>query len=194
MRRRWFDQYVATVLAREVAVADDIRKLDALAGLLRDIAATTSGELVVATAAQRVGVTRETAAAHLAWLETVFLVHRVPAWGRNLTAKVLKRPQIYVGDTGLAASLMGRQVGMLRNPTEQATGPLVETFVVNELAKQLTWSRTSARLHHLGAEFVVGACCTPERLGCHSRTASSHCRSPTCGREGGARAGIERLT
>ncbi|MGQ0623887.1 MAG: ATP-binding protein [Sporichthyaceae bacterium] len=148
MRRRWFEQYVSTVLAREVAVADDIRKLDALAGLLRYAAATTSAELVVASAAERLGVHRETIAAYLAWLETVFLVHRVPAWGRNLTAKVVKRPRLHVSDTGLAAALMGRQAEMLRNPTEPATGPLVESFVVNELAKQVTWAASTARLYH----------------------------------------------
>ncbi|MGQ0843305.1 MAG: ATP-binding protein [Sporichthyaceae bacterium] len=147
-RIRWFEQYVATVTAREVAVADDIRRLDSLVGLLRYAAATTSGELVVATTAQRLGIHRETVASYLAWLETVFLVHRVPAWGRNLTAKVIKRPRLHVADTGLAAALMGRQPAMLRNPTEPATGPLVETFVVNELAKQLTWSQVSARLNH----------------------------------------------
>lgn len=148
MSRRWFESYVDTVLAREVAVADDIRRLDVMAALLRYAAATTSSELVVTTAAERLGAHRDTVAAHLAWLETVFLVHRVPAWGRNLTAKVVKRPRLHVTDTGLAANLMGRQPAMLRSPTEPATGPLVETFVVNELAKQVTWSDVSARLYH----------------------------------------------
>jgi predicted AAA+ superfamily ATPase len=148
MRRRWFENYVDTVLAREVAVADDIRRLDVMAGLLRYIAATTSSELVVTTAAQRLGAHRDTVAAHLAWLETVFLVHRVPAWGRNITAKVVKRPRLHVSDTGLVAALMGRQPAMLRSPTEPATGPLVESFVVNELAKQVTWAEDSVRLYH----------------------------------------------
>lgn len=148
MRGRWFENYVETVLAREVAVADDIRRLDVMAGLMRYAAATTSAELVVTTAAERLGAHRATVTAHLAWLETVFLVHRVPAWGRNLTSKVVKRPRLHVSDTGLAAALMGRQPGMLRSPTEPATGPLVESFVVNELAKQATWSDVSARLYH----------------------------------------------
>jgi predicted AAA+ superfamily ATPase len=131
-----------------VAVADDIRRLDVMAGLMRYVAATTSAELVVTTAAERLGAHRDTVTAHLALLETVFLVHRVPGWGRNLTAKVVKRPRLHVSDTGLAAALMGRQPVMLRSPTEPATGPLVESFVVNELAKQATWSDVSARLHH----------------------------------------------
>lgn len=78
----------------------------------------------------------------------MFLVHRVPAWSRSLTAKVVKRPKLYLTDTGVAANLLGKQTAALRRPTDPAAGPLFETFVVNELAKQLTWSETSARLSH----------------------------------------------
>lgn len=40
---------------------------------------------------------------------------------------------------------------VLRREVESvaAVGPLVESFVVAEIAKQLTWCETSARLHHL---------------------------------------------
>lgn len=33
-------------------------------------------------------------------------------------------------------------------PGAPAAGPLLETFVVNEIAKQLTWADTPVRLHH----------------------------------------------
>ncbi|WP_349816935.1 DUF4143 domain-containing protein [Frankia sp. Cppng1_Ct_nod] len=36
----------------------------------------------------------------------------------------------------------------LARPVAPARGPLVETFIVNELAKQATWSDNSVRLHH----------------------------------------------
>lgn len=147
-RRRWFERYITTVLAREVEVADDIRKADALAGMVRYFAACTAQELVLTSAAQRLGIARATAAGYLPWLETVFLVHHLPAWSRNLTSKVVKRPKIHMVDTGVAASLMGRQPAALRQPTEPSTGPLFETFIVNELAKQLTWCGTYARLFH----------------------------------------------
>ncbi|MGQ0623633.1 MAG: ATP-binding protein [Sporichthyaceae bacterium] len=147
-RRRWFESYVRTVLAREVEAAGDIRRADALAAMVRYFAATTAGELVMANAAQRLGIARATAAEYLPWLETVFLVHHLPAWSRNLTAKVVKRPKIHMVDTGVAANLLGRRPAALRHPTEPATGPLFETFVVNEIAKQLTWCETSARLFH----------------------------------------------
>lgn len=147
-RRRWFEQYIETVLRREIEVADDIRRLDAMAAMVRYFAATTGQELVLTTAAGKLGIDRATAASYQPWLETVFLIHRVPAWGRGLTAKVVKRPKVYMVDSGVAAALLGKQAEALASPTDPAAGPLFETFLVNELAKQLTWCDTTARLFH----------------------------------------------
>jgi predicted AAA+ superfamily ATPase len=147
-RRRWFQNYVATVLSREVETAGDIRRSDAMSAMVRYFAATTASELVLSTAAERLGIARATTAEYLPWLQTVFLIHQLPAWSRNLTAKVVKRPKIHMVDTGVAANLLGRRPEALRHPTEPATGPLFETFVVNEIAKQLTWCDTFARLFH----------------------------------------------
>ncbi|MBV9141233.1 MAG: ATP-binding protein [Pseudonocardiales bacterium] len=147
-RRRWFARYVETVLAREIELIADIRRAGALTSMIRYLAATTAQELVLSTIAGRVGIDRGTAQSYLPWLETVFLIHQVPAWSRNLTAKVVKRPKIYLTDTGVAAALLGKDPTALMRPTEPATGALFETFIANELCKQLTWSATPARLYH----------------------------------------------
>ena len=147
-RRRWFVRFVETVLQREIEVASDIRRGDALASMVRFLAATTGQELVVTTMAERLGIDRTTAQTYEPWLETVFLVHRVPAWSRNLAAKVVHRPKLYLTDSGVAAALLGRDPNALRRPTDPATGPLVETFVAGEIAKQLTWNDVPARLAH----------------------------------------------
>jgi predicted AAA+ superfamily ATPase len=147
-RRRWFARYVQTVLQREIELAADIRRADALRDMVRFFAATTSQELVLTTVAERLKIDRATVQSYEPWLETVFLVHRIPAWSRNLTAKVVKRPKLYLTDTGVAAALLGKDPAALQLPAEPSTGPLFETFVANELCKQLTWSDTSARLFH----------------------------------------------
>lgn len=147
-RRRWFSRYVETVLAREIEVAADIRRADALTSMIRYLAATTAQELVVSTVGQRVGIDRGTAQHYASWLETVFLVHRVPGWSRNLTAKVVRRPKLYLTDTGVAGALLGKDAAAMQRPTDPAAGALFETFVANEIAKQLTWCETPARLFH----------------------------------------------
>ncbi|MGH3922061.1 MAG: ATP-binding protein, partial [Pseudonocardiaceae bacterium] len=147
-RRRWFARYVETVLAREIEMVADIRRADALTSMIRYLAATTAQELVVSTVGQRVGLDRGTAQRYMSWLETVFLVHRVPAWSRNLTAKVVRRPKLYLTDTGVAGALLGKDATALQRPTDPAAGALFETFAANEIAKQLTWCETPARLFH----------------------------------------------
>lgn len=116
--------------------------------MVRFLAATTGQELVITTMAERLGIDRTTAQTYEPWLEAVFLVQRVPAWSRNLAAKVVRRPKLYLTDSGVAAALLGKDPNGLRRPTEPATGALVETFVAAEIAKQLTWNDVPARLGH----------------------------------------------
>ena len=59
---------------------------------------------------------------------------------------VIARKVIFV-DTGLAANLCGLTEARLRR-TDSLVGPLIENFVIGELARQLTWAQTRARLFH----------------------------------------------
>lgn len=147
-RRRWFERYLETVLRREVESAADLRRFDALHGMARLLLATTSSELVVARLADKLGIDRATAEVYEPWMETAFLVHRLPAWSRNVASKIVHRPKLHACDTGLAAAVMGKGPEALARLTDPSVGPLVESFVIGEIAKQLTWSGASARLHH----------------------------------------------
>lgn len=95
-RRRWFERYVETVLRREVETAADLRRFDALITLTRLLVANTGAEVVVSRLAQDVGVDRSTVETYLPWIESTFLVHRLPAWSRNAGTKVVHRPKIHV--------------------------------------------------------------------------------------------------
>jgi hypothetical protein len=147
-RRRWFERYVETVLRREVETAADLRRFDALVALTRLLIARTGSELVVSRLAQDVGLDRSTAESYLAWIESTFLVHRLPAWSRSAGTKVVHRPKLHVCDSALGAAIVGKDAAALDRRHEPMTGPLVESFAIAEIAKQLTWSQTSARLHH----------------------------------------------
>jgi uncharacterized protein len=76
----------------------------------------------------------------------------------NLSSKVVHRPKIHLIDTGLAAARCGLTVERLLN-TPELFGALLETFVVMELRKQLSWSSTHPSLWHFrdrgGAEVDV---------------------------------------
>jgi len=148
-RRRWFERYLETVLRREVESAADLRRFDALVDMTRLLMSTTGSELVISHLADSLGIDRATAESYEPWIETTFLVHRLPAWSRNVASKVVRRPKLHVCDTGLAAAVIGKGPEALARLNDPSVGPLVESFAIAEIAKQLTWADISARLHHL---------------------------------------------
>ena len=80
---------------------------------------------------------------YLELLESLFLIHRLPAWSRNLTKRQIQRAKVFLTDTGLNAALAGLYVEHL-NTIQGADhlGPLLEEFVVCELLRQQGWSST----------------------------------------------------
>lgn len=148
LRAGWFESYIETVVERDIAALADIRRSAALLPLLRWTAAQTSQELIVAEASRRLGISQPTVVAYLEWLRTVFFVHELSAWSRNLSARAVRRPKLHVADTGLAAHLLGVNPDALLVPTSRALGPLTESFVVAEIARQASSSASRLSLWH----------------------------------------------
>ena len=147
-RAEWFDSYVETVISRDIVQIGDIRRAGLLARLLHLAAAGTAGEVNIARWSQQLGADRATIESYLGWLRTVFLMHELPSWARNRSARVVRRPKLHLADSGLAAAMIGVDAAALRPPTATATDPLVETFAVGEIARQLSASAGRVTLCH----------------------------------------------
>ncbi len=158
-RARWFDSYLRTVLAREVTDLAAIRGARELPRLASLLAARTAQELNINALSQEIGMRWNTISDYLSLLETAYIFFRVDAWSRNLTAKVVRHPKIHFVDSGLCARLMGVTPTILSSPGHPATGPLMETFVTAEIARQVTWAGTDVRVSHFrdrgGAEIDI---------------------------------------
>ncbi|MHB8874405.1 MAG: ATP-binding protein [Myxococcaceae bacterium] len=142
VRARWFDDYVRLVIERDVLELSRIRQREWLPRLLLRLASQTGQLLNIATAAQAIGLERSTAENYTQLLEAVFLLHRIPAWGRTLRARAVASPKVYLIDSGLAARLLGlSEVKLARlEPAAIAQfGHLLETFTIDEALKQLSW-------------------------------------------------------
>lgn len=141
-RARWFDDYVRQSVERDALELSQVRHRQALADLLAQIAAQTGQILNITRAAAKVGVDRGTAETYLRLLEDLFLVVRLPAWGRSLRSRVNARPKAHIVDSGLAARLLRVTPSRLASldPTALSEfGHLLETFVVGEIRKQASW-------------------------------------------------------
>jgi predicted AAA+ superfamily ATPase len=147
-RPGWFRDYVRTTIKRDVVELSGIRKVAEMGQLLRLLAARTAGELVMQSVIDDSPLERQAVYDYRAWLETIHLVTTLPAWSRNLTRRVKRRPKVFLTDPGLAAWLLGKTPAALQDPTDPATGQLVETFVFAELRRQLTWATTDVTMYH----------------------------------------------
>jgi uncharacterized protein len=147
-RSGWFRDYVRTTIERDIVELSGIRKTAETRQLLRLLAARSSCELVMQSLINDSALERQAVYDHRSWLETIHLVTTLPAWLRNLTRRVKRRPKVFVTDPGLAAWLMGKTPAALASPTDPATGRLIETFVFAELRRQLTWATTDVNLFH----------------------------------------------
>lgn len=129
-----------------------------LPNLLKLLAARTSGLMNLADVGRDAGLPHTTLTRYLALLETVFLVHRVPAWSPNLGKRLVKAPKLHLVDTGLTCHLIGADVRRL-SEDRALLGRLLETFVVGELRKQLSWTDPHTSLYHfrtaIGSEVDV---------------------------------------
>jgi predicted AAA+ superfamily ATPase len=134
-RRRWFSSYLSTVADRDLPGLVDIRHPGALLRLYRAVAEHTSTPLNTSTLAERLGLHPATARAYLDLLAHVHLVGELPGWTAGVSAKAARRPKAYVTDTGLGAGAL--QLDGRRLAASAAGGPMLETFVVNEIAKQV---------------------------------------------------------
>jgi uncharacterized protein len=147
-RRTWFRSYVRAIAERDIREMTRVNEPSAITKLLSYLASITAQEHNSVQTSNKTGLHRATVNRYLELLEAVFLIHRLPAWSRNPTARVVKHAKVHLTDTGLAASLLGVSPESLAKPVAPTRGPLVETFIVNELAKQATWSEAEVHLHH----------------------------------------------
>ncbi|MBI2169257.1 MAG: ATP-binding protein [Actinobacteria bacterium] len=152
-RRVFFEDYVRTVTQRDVPEVSRVRHIAELRRLLEAVARSTATEVPDASLARGLTIDRRTLRAnYLPLLHTVYLAHEVPAWSRQLAARTARHPKSYVADTGVAAHLLGADAERLAHPTSPTTGPLVETFVVDELVRQAArFDALGARLFHYRA-------------------------------------------
>lgn len=147
-RRAWYDSYVKTTVQGVVAELAALERLADLPRLLRLCAARTGMELNASDIASDLAIPARTMSGYLARLETAFLLRLVPAWSTNLSAKVVRRPKLFICDVGLAAHLQGATTTSLTKSGPAAIGPLLETLVATELLRQLSWADTPATLGH----------------------------------------------
>lgn len=137
-RRAWYRDYVETQIQHDVRDLSHLRSFDALPKLLAMAAAQTAQTINVADLASPFELTRQTIHEHVTLLERVFLLDRLPSWHSNRLSRLVKRPKLHLGDTGIACALLGIDAAQFSRDRE-TLGAMLETFVYQELRRQTSW-------------------------------------------------------
>ncbi|MCW2791280.1 MAG: hypothetical protein JWO76_378 [Nocardioides sp.] len=141
-RNRWFDDYVTQSVERDALELTRVRQRQLLRALFERLAGRTGQLLNLTDVGEGLGLALSTLEGHTKLLEDLFLIERVPAWGKTLKARTVKAPKVHVVDTGIAARLLRLTPAKLvsLDPTALTEfGNLLESFVVGELRKQVSW-------------------------------------------------------
>lgn len=144
-RRRWFLNYCQRVVDRDLAELIQLNKPALLRNVLGQVAARTAQVLNVTNLAQDLGATPELVGKYLDLIEKVFLCVRLPAFSRNLAARVAHHPKLHIADTGMGAALVNLDSNALARSLH--AGALLESFVVGEIRKQMGWSEEVTMFH-----------------------------------------------
>lgn len=150
-RARWFENTLDTALDRDLRDISDAIKIDAMPGLLRQLASQAANLLSYRAVGQRLDLHGETVKSYVGLLEQMFLVRRLPGWRPGLGAREVQAPKIYIVDTGMLAYLMGADEQRIAND-DQVTGKVVENFAAMELIKHAEWATDPVRLYHYQRE------------------------------------------
>ena len=143
----WYRNYVEAQLQRDVRDMARIRMLDVLPRLLSAAASQTARLFNLTNLASPFQLSRPTIGDYVELLERLFLLKRLPPWHSNRLSRMVKTPKLHVGDSGLAAALLGADTASLASD-RALLGQLLETFVFQELSRQASWQDAPTSFFH----------------------------------------------
>src|SRR5699024_10058601 len=146
-RNNWYRDYINTLIQRDIRDLARISALDALPRLLRMSASRTANLFNLSDLASSFRLSRVTIGDYVTLLEHIFLLERLPPWHSNRGKRLVKTPKLHLGDTGLACSLLGLDSATLSADRTQL-GPLLETFVYQELRRLASWHPEPHDFYH----------------------------------------------
>ncbi|MGK5680570.1 ATP-binding protein [Actinoplanes sp. URMC 104] len=146
-RQRFLEGYVQALIDRDVQQVSEIQRKGQLLTMVRLLAARSGTVIAANSLESALGLSRPTIARYLRALEEIFLVKRIPGWSRNLGTRATAAPKLVFVDSGIAANELAVDARALLRPGAPF-GPLLESFVLSELSRQLTWSEQAADLFH----------------------------------------------
>ena len=147
-RHKWFENYIMTILQRDVRQISNIEKLAVLPNLLQILASRSGGLINDADIARSIGQNVVTTKNYRLLLKMMFLTFDVKPWFKNIGKRLVKSAKGYIIDTSLLCHLQQIDLETIAVRDAHIFGHVLENFVATELLKQLAYFEHSVNLLH----------------------------------------------
>ncbi len=166
-RRRavWYQDYVETMVQRDVRDLARISSLDIMPRLLALAASQSARLLNIMDLAGPFQLSRPTIRDYVTLLERVFLLEELSPWHSNRLSRLIKTPKLHMGDTGIATAVLGLDADAMM-ADRMVLGQLLETFIYQELRRQASWQEEHITFHHFRDKDGYEVDMVLERGGC----------------------------
>ncbi len=136
--------YAETYLQEEIRAEALTRNIGDFSRFL-EVAARQNGQVTNASSISRdVAVSRQTVQNFFSILVDTLIGYWIEPWRLKRRTKQVQQPKFYLFDTGVARALSGR---IAYPPTQEESGPLLETFLFNEIRAYLSYAGLYYKIH-----------------------------------------------
>ena len=136
-RFTWFNDYITTILQRDVRTLADIKNPDYIYRLLVSFSQRAAGLLNNAGVMKETGLDAKTYEKYKALCAGTFIIFELPSWNRpnKLNKKFVKQKKLFFTDTSLLCHIMQRDIKDVYKTDKTTMGHLFENFVATEIMK-----------------------------------------------------------
>ena len=136
-RYLWFNDYITTILQRDVRALADIKNPDNVYQLLVSFAQRAGGLLNNANVIKETGLDAKTYEKYKAVCSSTFLIYELPSWSKpnKLDKRFVKQKKLYFTDTTLLCHLMQRDMEEIFRNDMTTMGHIFENFIAGEIMK-----------------------------------------------------------
>jgi predicted AAA+ superfamily ATPase len=139
-RTQWFDDYLTTILQRDVRTVADIRNPMKTMALLSVLTMRAGSPLNNSLAAAEIGLDMKTYERYKSAAVNTFIIFELPAWAKpgRINKRFAKSPKLYFYDTNMLMYLMRRDLREVYENDRTVMGHVFENFAACEIMKNLS--------------------------------------------------------
>jgi len=136
-RYQWFNDYLTTLLQRDVRTLADIRNPDNVYQLLVSLSQRAGSLLNNANIMKETGLDAKTYEKYKAICNNTFLTFEMPSWSKSnkLNKRFVKQKKLYFTDTSLLCHIMQRNMEEIYKNDKTVMGHIFENFIATEIMK-----------------------------------------------------------